>query len=70
MKYALGFARFWYDFVIGDDWQIAVAVVLAMGLVALLAYDNVNAWWLLPFAVFAMLSLSLWRASRRGQPKR
>jgi hypothetical protein len=21
-----GFARFWYDFVIGDDWKIAAAV--------------------------------------------
>ena len=23
--------RFWYDFIIGDDWKIAVAVVLALG---------------------------------------
>jgi hypothetical protein len=69
MKYAVGFARFWYDFVIGEDWQIAVAVVIAMGVVGLLAYDDVNAWWLLPLAVFAMLNLSLWRASRRGRPK-
>jgi len=30
-----GFARFWYDFVIGDDWKIAaaVAVVLLLGAV-------------------------------------
>ena len=69
MKYAVGFARFWYDFVIGDDWQIAVCVVVAMGAVSVLAYDDVDAWWLLPLAVFAMLSLSLWRAARRSQPK-
>ena len=69
MKYAAAFARFWYDFVIGDDWQIAVVVVIAMGIVGLLAYDDVNAWWLLPVAVFAMLSLSLWRATRRGRAK-
>ncbi|MQA97798.1 MAG: hypothetical protein GEV11_25425 [Streptosporangiales bacterium] len=25
-----GFGKFWYDFVIGDDWKIAVAVVLAL----------------------------------------
>jgi amino acid transporter len=24
------FGRFWYDFIIGDDWKIAVAVVLAL----------------------------------------
>jgi hypothetical protein len=30
-----GFARFWYDFVVGDDWKIAaaVAVVLLLGAV-------------------------------------
>jgi hypothetical protein len=25
------FGRFWYDFIIGDDWKIAVAVLLALG---------------------------------------
>ena len=28
------FGRFWYDFVIGDDWKIAAAVVLALTLLA------------------------------------
>ncbi|MFF7144559.1 MULTISPECIES: hypothetical protein [Streptomyces] len=33
-----GFGRFWYDFLIGDDWKIAVAVVTALliGVAALL----------------------------------
>lgn len=26
------FGRFWYDFIIGDDWKIAAAVVLAVAL--------------------------------------
>jgi hypothetical protein len=25
-----GFARFWYDFVIGDDWKIAAAVATVL----------------------------------------
>jgi hypothetical protein len=39
MKFIRGFAQFWYDFVIGDDWKIAVAVVLtlACGTVVLIA---------------------------------
>jgi len=69
IKYVIALVRFWYDFVIGDDWQIAVAVVGAMGVVGLLAYDDLNAWWLLPLAVFAVLNLSLWRACRRGRPR-
>lgn len=33
MKFIKGFGRFWYDFLIGDDWKIAAAVVsvLAVG---------------------------------------
>ncbi len=30
-----GFGRFWYDFVVGDDWRIAAGVVAALGLGAL-----------------------------------
>jgi hypothetical protein len=35
MRFARGFARFWWDFVVGDDWRIAagVVVVLAAGAV-------------------------------------
>jgi hypothetical protein len=37
MKAVKAFGRFWYDFVIGDDWKIAAAVALALAvLVALL----------------------------------
>jgi hypothetical protein len=32
MKFLKAFGRFWYDFIIGDDWKIAVAVVLALAL--------------------------------------
>ncbi|HET7195919.1 MAG TPA: hypothetical protein VFI99_13110 [Nocardioides sp.] len=36
-----GFAHFWYDFLIGDDWKIAAAVVttLVMGAAVLLAFS-------------------------------
>ena len=39
MRFVKGFYQFWYDFIIGDDWKIAVAVVtvLAIGGVAVLA---------------------------------
>ena len=31
MKFLKAFGQFWYDFIIGDDWKIAVAVVLSLG---------------------------------------
>ncbi len=42
------FGAFWYDFVIGDDWVIAVGVVLALVGTYLLHKAGVAAWWLLP----------------------
>ncbi|MEU6646917.1 hypothetical protein ABZ863_30880 [Saccharomonospora sp. NPDC046836] len=30
MKFLRSFGKFWYDFIIGDDWKIAAAIVLAL----------------------------------------
>lgn len=55
---------FWYDFVIGDDWQVAAIVVAVLAVTALLVHQaSVNAWWLMPLAVFAALGWSLHRAT-------
>ena len=39
MRLVIGFGRFWWDFIIGDDWRIAagVAVTLAIGAVLVAA---------------------------------
>jgi hypothetical protein len=58
------FGRFWWEFVIGDDWLVAVLVAVAIGATAVLATAGVTAWWLLPFAVPLILWLSLRRAIR------
>jgi hypothetical protein len=34
MRFVKGFGQFWYDFIIGDDWKIAAAVVLALATLA------------------------------------
>jgi hypothetical protein len=66
VSYVVSFARFWWDFVVGDDWTVAAGVAIALGLTSLLTHDGVNAWWLLPLAVAALLAISLWRATRSG----
>jgi hypothetical protein len=38
MKYIVGFFRFWYDFLVGDDWKIAASVVLTLVLTAAVAH--------------------------------
>jgi hypothetical protein len=32
IRFVKGFGQFWYDFIVGDDWKIAVAVVTTLGL--------------------------------------
>jgi hypothetical protein len=64
MKYVVAFLRFWYDFVVGDDWRVAAGVVAAIAVTALLAHHGVNAWWLIVAAVLAVLAGSVWRAAR------
>jgi hypothetical protein len=40
MRFARGFARFWWDFIVGDDWRIAAGVVAALAAGALLVADT------------------------------
>jgi uncharacterized membrane protein len=58
------FGRFWWDFVVGDDWRVAIGVIAALGLSELLVDESLPAWWLLPLAVVALLGDSLRRAAR------
>jgi hypothetical protein len=64
MNPLIRFAHFWYDFIVGDDWTIAAAVVVALALTAGLVRAAMPAWWLLPAAVVVFLGLSLLRAAR------
>jgi hypothetical protein len=66
VKHLRAFAAFWYDFIIGDDWRVALGVVAALGLTYALAHNAITAWWLVPAAVIVLLPLTLWRAIRKG----
>ncbi len=64
MTWLRRFGRFWWDFVIGDDWLVAVLLAAAIGATAVIAAAGIPAWWLLPLAVLLVLWLSLRRAIR------
>jgi len=53
-----------WEFVVGDDWRLALGVTLTLGLIALLAAASITAWWAMPPAVLALLWLSIRRAAR------
>jgi hypothetical protein len=58
------FGRFWWEFVVGDDWRVAAGIAIAIGATAALADQGVAAWWVLPPAVVVVLYGSLRRAIR------
>src|SRR5262249_24532957 len=64
MRYVVSFGRFWWDFIVGDDWRVAAGVAVGLGLPALLAPRGADAWWLLPACVALVLAESLRRATR------
>ncbi len=55
------FFRFWYGFIVGDDWTVAAAVGLALLITAALNQRRIVAWWLLPLTVVVITAASLRR---------
>jgi hypothetical protein len=58
------FLKFWYDLIVGDDWRVAVGVVIALALTYVTSTTSIPAWWVLPLIVMILLPVSLRRASR------
>ncbi|HET9075111.1 MAG TPA: hypothetical protein VFN48_11060 [Solirubrobacteraceae bacterium] len=54
-------AQFLWDFVVGDDWRIALAVAVALGITALIGHAG---WFVLPLVVAAVLTLSVVEVAR------
>jgi hypothetical protein len=48
-----------WDFVVGDDWRLALAAVVAIGLTAVVCGLGLNAWWLAPLVALGALRWSL-----------
>jgi hypothetical protein len=60
------FGRFWWDFVVGDDWRVAAGVAIALAVTDALVRRGDDVWWLLPLAVVFVLAASLRRATREA----
>jgi hypothetical protein len=40
VRFVKGFGRFWWDFIVGDDWRIAAGVLVVLAAGALLVADT------------------------------
>ena len=58
------FGAFWYDFIIGDDWQIAAGVAVALLITFVVSLASSLAWIVLPIGVAILLPYGIWRALR------
>ena len=67
MRFVARFGRFWWDFVVGDDWRAAAGIGVAIAVTAVLAAGGIPAWWFMPAAVAAVLWLSLRREARASR---
>jgi hypothetical protein len=56
-----------WEFVVGDDWRVALWVVAALATTALIAAVGWPAWWLTPIATLAILRGSVRRGSKPGR---
>ena len=64
-KRVKAFLAFLYDFVVGDDWRIAVGVVIGLAVTWGVSRTTVPAWWVLPVLLVVLLPASLWLAVRK-----
>ncbi len=55
MRFVRGFGRFWWDFIVGDEWRIAAGVVavLVLGAIA------VAAEWLADSAIVVVVAMGI-----------
>jgi hypothetical protein len=61
-----GFFAFWYDFIVGDDWRVALTVVIALAGTAMVNHlTGTGPWWIVVVAVIVVLPLSIFRVTRR-----
>ena len=65
MNFIKRFLAFWYDFIVGDDWVVAVGVVALLTAAGVLSHANLqtSAWVLMPVGVVVVLAISLRRAT-------
>jgi len=52
-----------WEFVVGDDWRVAVGIAATLAATAAVSGLGMPSWWLCPVATLAIL----WRAVRRAQ---
>jgi hypothetical protein len=60
-SWVIAVPRFLYNFIVGDDWTVAVAVVAGLVVTAILNANHLVAWWLMPIVAIVATVFSIQR---------
>ncbi|CAI9400874.1 hypothetical protein [Aestuariimicrobium sp. T2.26MG-19.2B] len=67
MRMLRSFGAFWWDFIVGDDWLVAAAVVVGLVATWLVGHHTrLEAWWVMPAMVALVLPLSVRRLTSKA----
>jgi hypothetical protein len=67
MRMLRSFGAFWWDFIVGDDWLVAAAVVLGLVATWLVSHHTrLEVWWVMPAMVALVLPLSVRRLTSKA----
>ncbi len=67
-QWTVAFGKFWYGFIIGDDWVGAAGVLVLIGGTWGLVRAGAPAIWFGPVAIIATAVLLVWRGAQREPP--
>ena len=63
----VGAGRFLYRFIVGDDWRVALVVLIALAATGVFQAEHISAWWLVPMVAIVMTGISLRRSALKGR---
>ena len=60
------FGLFWWGFLVGDAWELAVSGIIVLGLAYALRHSPLVAAVIVPASIVALLNLSAWMGRKRS----
>lgn len=69
MRFIVAFFAFWYDFIVGDAWEIAAGIIVVLAIGAFLVHSNAVSTGVIPplvgFGIILVVALSTFVEARR-----